>query len=214
MSLHVGIVAAGPIDEIPDLSNYPKVNYWIGVDEGAKVLYEAGIQTDLVMGDFDSIDPSLIETLQQSAQSVKVFPTVKDETDLELAFLEAIHLKPDQVLIFGATGGRLDHAWMNVQLLNMFADQNINAWLVNGQNEITLKKPGKYELEKDLSFPYISFLPFSEKVENLTLQGFRYPLDQHTIVQGSSLTISNEWSEKKGTYFFTSGIILVIKSRD
>ncbi|WP_279401208.1 hypothetical protein [Piscibacillus salipiscarius] len=32
----VGIVAAGPVAEIPDLTAYPHIDYWIGVDEGAK----------------------------------------------------------------------------------------------------------------------------------------------------------------------------------
>ncbi|MGP4072606.1 thiamine diphosphokinase [Piscibacillus sp. B03] len=212
--MKIGIVAAGPTDEIPDLNQYTDINYWIGVDEGSKILYDSGIQANLVMGDFDSLDEDLVEHIKACAQSNKEFSSIKDETDLELAFIEAINLSPEQVLVFGATGGRLDHAWMNVQLMKMFADHNIDAWLINNQNEMTLKLPGTYSIMKDSSFPFVSFLPFSSKVTNLNLSGFRYPLVDTTIVQGSSLTISNEWSEKKGTYFFTSGILLVIKSRD
>ncbi|MFD2638227.1 thiamine diphosphokinase [Piscibacillus salipiscarius] len=210
----VGIVAAGPVAEIPDLTAYPHIDYWIGVDEGAKHLYDLGIKTDLVMGDFDSLDSNLIEKIKSNARNVIEFPAIKDETDLELAFIEAINEKPEQVLVFGATGGRLDHAWINVQLMKLFSEHHIDAWLINKQNEMSLKLPGTYDMIQDSLFPYVSFLAYSEKVENLSLKGFKYPLNETTIVQGSSLTISNEWSEKKGTYFFTSGILLVIKSRD
>lgn len=214
MMTKVGIVAAGPSSEIPNLHDYSQVNYWIGVDEGAKFLYDFGLKTDLVMGDFDSLDSSLIEKIKSNAHHVIEFPEMKDETDLELAFLEAIKKEPEQVLVFGATGGRLDHAWINVQLMKLFSDKQIDAWLINKQNEITLKLPGTYHMLNDSSFPYVSFLPYSDEVEDLSLIGFKYPLTKTTIVQGSSLTISNEWSEKKGTYLFTSGILLVIKSRD
>ncbi|RPF56038.1 thiamine diphosphokinase [Aquisalibacillus elongatus] len=212
--MNVGIVAAGPVHDIPDLKKVNHIDYWIGVDEGANVLYESGIQADLLTGDFDSIEPNRLESIKQNTKAINQFSSIKDETDLELAFLEAIKLKPTTVYIYGATGGRLDHAWVNVQLLTMFAEKHLDAWMVNSQNEMTVKYPGKYELNKDLSYPYISFLPLSEVVNGLTLQGFRYTLEDQDINQGSSLTISNEWSEKKGTYFFNSGILLVIKSRD
>ncbi|TFB23254.1 thiamine diphosphokinase [Filobacillus milosensis] len=210
----IGIVAAGPKQEIPKLDKYKDIDFWIGVDEGASTLIESNIQPDLVIGDFDSIDTEKLETIKHKAKLVKEFPNEKDETDLELAFIEAIHLKPTTVYVLGATGGRLDHAWINVHLLVKFAHTDIDAWIVNNQNQMTLKAPGQHWLEKDSSFPYISFLPFTHTVEDLTLKGFKYELENRMIKQGSTLTVSNEWSEKKGTYFFNSGILLVIKSRD
>ncbi len=97
--------------------------------------------------------------------------------------------------------------------MKLFSEHHIDAWLINKQNEMSLKLPGTYDMIQDSLFPYVSFLAYSEKVENLSLKGFKYPLNETTIVQGSSLTISNEWSEKR-YLFFTSGILLVIKSRD
>ncbi|GEL75921.1 thiamine diphosphokinase [Tenuibacillus multivorans] len=214
MEKMIGIVGAGPQAEIPNLSHYQQINFWIGVDRGVDVLLNSNITPDLVIGDFDSISEERLSEIKQDSQKVKVYPSVKDETDLELAFIETIQLSPKKVFVFGATGGRLDHEWMNIHLLKHFAEKNIDVWLVNHQNELTMKYPGKYALLKDESLPYISFLPFSQTVEGLTLNGFRYTLEDHTITNDSTLTVSNEWSEKKGTYLFKSGILLVIKSRD
>ncbi len=46
-----------------------------------------------------------------------MFKPEKDETDMELALNWAIDQKPEMIRIFGATGGRLDHMFANIQLL-------------------------------------------------------------------------------------------------
>ena len=51
-------------------------------------------------------------------------------------------------------------------------------------------------------------------VENLTLLGFKYPLSNRHISFGSTLCISNELISEYGTYSFTSGILLTIRSKD
>ena len=48
---------------------------------------------------------------------MKRFKPEKNETDMELALNWAVEQKPDLIRIFGATGGRLDHLFANVQLL-------------------------------------------------------------------------------------------------
>ncbi|SRR5690554_2086903 len=210
----IGIVAGGVKEEVPPLKSYDEVNFWIGVDKGNTTLFEQGITPNVALGDFDSIDEHHKKEVFARVNEVKTFPEKKDETDLEIAIKEAIELAPSKVLIFQATGGRKDHEWVNILLLRHFAENEIDAWIINQQNELSLKMPGQYTLEKDDFFPYISFLSISETVSGLTLNGFKYNLSNEKIELGSSLTVSNEWNEKKGTYLFESGILLVIKSRD
>ncbi|MFB9972669.1 thiamine diphosphokinase [Allobacillus sp. SKP2-8] len=213
-SLQIGIVAGGPIEKIPNLNDYPWINYWIGVDHGALYLASHRMEIDLAIGDFDSISQAEYETIQTHAKKVKQFPSDKDSTDLELAIDESIELKAENVSIFGATGGRLDHAWINMFLLKKLAHANITAKLVDRQNQLSLHYPGVYSIEKEQQYPYVSFLSITEQVEDLTLEGFRYNLNAETITFGSSFTVSNECVEKKCTYSFSKGILLVIKSRD
>lgn len=100
-SLQIGIVAGGPIEKIPNLNDYPWINYWIGVDHGALYLASHRMEIDLAIGDFDSISQAEYETIQTHAKKVKQFPSDKDSTDLELAIDESIELKAENVSIFG-----------------------------------------------------------------------------------------------------------------
>ncbi|MFC0014292.1 MULTISPECIES: thiamine diphosphokinase [Allobacillus] len=212
--MQIGIVAGGPVEKIPNFDDYPWINFWIGVDHGALYLAKRQMEIDLAIGDFDSISQVEHETIQAHAKTFKQFPADKDYTDLELAIDESIDLKASNVWIFGATGGRLDHAWVNMFLLKKLAQVNIAAKLVDRQNQLSLHYPGTYSIEKEQQYPYVSFLSITEQVEDLTLEGFRYNLDGETITFGSSFTVSNECIEKKCTYSFSKGILLVIKSRD
>ena len=69
-------------------------------------------------------------------------------------------------------------------------------------------------MEKIDHLKYISFIPMTTSVENLTLTGFKYPLNNEHISFGSTLCISNELITNLGTYSFTKGILLVIRSAD
>ncbi|GAA0460904.1 thiamine diphosphokinase [Alkalibacillus silvisoli] len=200
--------------DLPPLDHYKDINMWVGVDFGAYILSQILGNFDLAVGDFDSVDNKEFKMIESKASQIEKHPTDKDDTDLELAIQMAIELNPDQVYIFGATGGRKDHEWINIMLLKKFNESGIEAWICNNQNEITLKKPGHYQLKRDDRFQYVSFLPISESVHNLSLKGFLYELDDTTVMSGSSLTVSNQWNEKIGTYLFTEGILIVVKSRD
>ncbi|MET3682091.1 thiamine pyrophosphokinase [Alkalibacillus flavidus] len=210
----IAIVAGGPVDDMPSFHHYPHITTWIGVDSGAYKLSQSFDQFDYAIGDFDSVNDDELAAIHEACASVHTYPSDKDDTDLELAIKLAISLDPDQVLVFGALGGRRDHEWVNMFMLQSFMPHHIDAWLVNKQNEITLKQPGTYHIERDDTFPYVSFLALTRTVKGLTLEGFKYPLKDQTIQSGSSLTVSNEWKEKIGTYLFTDGILIVIKSRD
>jgi thiamine pyrophosphokinase len=61
---------------------------------------------------------------------------------------------------------------------------------------------------------YISFLPMTLAVTNLTLDGFKFPLKDRHISMGSTLCISNELISDYGTFSFSKGILLVIRSDD
>ncbi|WP_337444049.1 hypothetical protein [Bacillus coahuilensis] len=54
----------------------------------------------------------------------------------------------------------------------------------------------------------------TESVKDLTLQGFKYPLENHFLRLGSSLCISNELIESHGSFSFTEGILMMIRSAD
>lgn len=211
----IAIVAGGPKSFIPDLSSYrSEVDDWIGADQGVEQIINHQLPLNLAIGDFDSASAKAVAELKVYADKTKTFPIEKDKTDLELAIDYAIKLKPQRIYFFGVTGGRMDHQLANIQLLIRLVEQNIQATIIDLQNQLTLYKPGEYRIESSHYYPFISFLPFTEKVEAIALEGFYYPLTGEDIKWGSTLCLSNQLISKSGTFSFRTGILIVVKSRD
>ncbi|CDQ19796.1 thiamine diphosphokinase [Halobacillus karajensis] len=211
----VVIVGGGPKSYIPDLQEFSCTDcIWIGADQGAEVLVEQGITPDIAIGDFDSVTEESLKEIKNRSHRIHIYPNEKDETDLELAINEALKEQPEHILLFGVTGGRMDHSQANIQLLYPLMQRNIKSTLIDRQNQVELVSAGMHKLVSDKRYPYISFLPVTLEVEDLTLQGFYYPLEKAYVPFGSTLCISNRLIEDTGTFSFESGILLVIRSTD
>ncbi|WP_108669740.1 thiamine diphosphokinase [Peribacillus acanthi] len=214
----VCIVAAGPIELIPSLDDFSELNpFWIGVDKGLNVLKQKGIHANAAFGDFDSITEAERKEIDEDQPNITLYPSEKDETDLQLALEWAINQKPNKIYILGATGGRLDHFMGAVQLLirdDVLSITDTEIFLVDKNNHITAKLAGQYTLSEDSTLRYISFFPITDEVQGLTLKGFKYPLLDMHISRGSTLCISNELISSHGHFSFESGILLVVRSRD
>jgi thiamine pyrophosphokinase len=213
----LNILAGGPTAYLPDLKPYTSgESSWIGVDRGVYTLLSKGIKPLYAFGDFDSLSEKELADVEKVITNLHKYKPEKDETDLELALDWAIAQKPQEIRIFGATGGRLDHFLANVQLLSKFLTivNRIDINIIDQKNVIFLKGPGTYNLPKLNHKKYISFLPFTPTVENLSLAGFKYSLENRNIFAGSTLCISNELISNYGTYSFSNGILIVIRSED
>ncbi|WP_407268003.1 thiamine diphosphokinase [Radiobacillus sp. PE A8.2] len=212
---YVAIVGGGPKDLIPDLHQYKdKVSCWIGSDRGVLHIIEQGVTPDVAIGDFDSVSAVEKALIKKNSRIYQEFPAEKDETDLELAVIKAIEQKADKLLLFGVTGGRIDHSMAAIQLLYRLLQQSIKGIIVDKGNWMELVQAGEYELTNESSYPHISFIPFSKEVTQLSLEGFFYPLNNTTVTWGSTLCVSNKLIREKGTFSFNEGILIVIKSRD
>ena len=211
----VAIVGGGPADCLPDLQAYrAKADYWIGADRGAVTLLHHQIKTDLAIGDFDSVSSNEFTRIRQTVDRVEVFPAAKDETDLELALLEALKQNPDEVIFFGVTGGRLDHTLANIQLLLSLKQEKVNGIIIDRSSQLQIVRPGVYEAAEEPEYPYISFLPVSPEVTGLSLSEFLYPLENAVITWGSTRCISNKLLSGSAVFSFKTGIMAVIRSRD
>lgn len=214
MILH--IFAGSPNYDIVSMyNNYVrKSDYVLGVDYGAYLLLRNKLYMDVSIGDFDSIKKHELSKLQLSNTNVKLYPKDKDFTDLELAVLLALEKNPSKIKIYGATGGRLDHFYSSLNILNYSIKYSVDIEIINDKNQIFLLKPGTYEFDKKDTFKYISFFAYLEDVKNLKLEGFKYSLDNYTLKISSNLCISNEFKEAKVTISFSSGYLLVMRTSD
>lgn len=215
--MKINLVAGGPSNLIPDFHLYDAANViWVGIDRGVFYLLKAGFKPAAAFGDFDSVSEEEMTEIEKVVTDLKKFKPEKDETDMELALNWALEQDPDSIKIFGATGGRLDHLMANIQLLVKPLQQGspLHIEMIDTKNILFVKKPGSYTVSKLDEYKYISFLPVTPAVTGMTLKNFKYPLNDCHIPMGSTLCISNELIRGHGTFSFSEGILLVVRSRD
>lgn len=215
--MKINILAGGPIDHVPDLAEFTdEKSVWIGVDRGVFYLIEKKIKPSMAFGDFDSVSLDEMEEIKKQVEHVNRFNPEKNETDMELALTWALSRNPEEIRIFGASGGRLDHFFANVQLLikPVLSNNLTTIYLIDQKNIIFVKRAGHYPIAKNSLKKYISFIPVTQKVKNITLEGFKYPLNNSHISLGSTLCISNELVGDDGTFSFSEGILIVVRSQD
>ena len=187
----------------------------IAVDAGLEAAKALDLEPDMIVGDFDTVKPEILEYYRQREHIVwDTHEPEKDETDTELALLRAQASGCEEIVILGATGGRMDHMIGNIHLLFPCLQKGIEAYILDSKNRIYLIDGERKFYKENLWGKYISFLPLTEKVKGITLTGFKYPLFEKDIEIGSSLCISNELAEEVGTVTFADGVLIVVESHD
>ena len=214
---YVIICAGGPESEITDLTEFSQENtVFIGADRGALHLLEKGIIPHEAVGDFDSISEDEFGTIKKAVDIVGQFRSEKDETDTELAVTRALSYDPEQIILTGVTGGRLDHMESALHLLYRLQIENpaILFTIRNRLNELSMLLPTVHELEPIRHLPYVSFFPFGGPVTGLTLTGFKYETVDATLETGITRFTSNELATCSCTISFLEGICLMVRSSD
>lgn len=138
----------------------------------------------------------------------------KDDSDTQSAVNHMISEGSREILIFGATGTRLDHVLANLGLLSMGREKGVHIALADQWNYITLVDRGTV-LKKKNSLENMFLSLQLEDVSGLTLKGFKYPLDGYDLtVADSGLTVSNEIAAETAEVTYDRGSLLMIMSRD
>lgn len=209
------LVVAGGLEPSTELIKYisSKVDYIIGVDKGCNCLLRNNIIPQYIMGDFDSIDESVLKKFKQSNVKFTKYNAEKDFTDTESAFEYSINeLKAEYIYLLGGTGKRMDHFFGNIGVLKRALDKNINAYMLDDYNEIYLINQSQ-TIQSDKG-KYISFQAYCDCVENFTIKNAKYELENYSLSLGDPLTISNEFMDRPIKVSFDSGTLLIIKSID
>ncbi|MFN3492786.1 MAG: thiamine diphosphokinase, partial [Anaerolineales bacterium] len=165
-----------------------------------------GLIPNLIIGDMDSL-PSNFQ-LSTFDGEVILFPKDKNETDLELAIQHAITLNPEEILIIGALGGRIDHTLANIALLTNFRRVACDLRLNDGLEEISLCKD-QIEI-KGRSGDVVSLIPYQENVEGVATQNLKWQLKNETLYFNKTRGISNEMISDTATISITKGLLLIV----
>ena len=112
--------------DLPDIGKARAIlrndDYIICADGGTRQASALDLKPDLVIGDMDSTDSAYLQHLQADGVLIERYPRAKNETDLELAIQRAIELKPKEIIIVAALGGRIDQTLANIALLSTGCD--------------------------------------------------------------------------------------------
>jgi thiamine pyrophosphokinase len=149
-----------------------------------------GLIPDLVIGDFDSIEPDLLVQLEERGCQTRRHPVDKDATDLELALAASLAGFPDRIVVLGGAGGRLDHQLaIHHQLLALAAHVRVEHW--PGESLAVPLVAGdvrRFHIEGEpVGF---SLIP-SDRGARITLRGAEWDLDAVDLPAGTCRGVSN-----------------------
>ncbi len=188
----------------------------IACDKGYETCERLSLTPNLVIGDFDSASPGVVDRITARGIEIKILNPVKDDTDTEAALRYAFDITDelDSIFIFGGTGSRIDHMLGNIALLGLGLKNNRNVILLDSHNFIQMIRPGDiYIVDKEEGL-FVSVIPYMGVARKVTMEGFKYPLTEADIKGFDTLTISNQVVAQEGHIFLEDGYLIVIESRD
>lgn len=212
ISVTVLIFANGDIPEVEWIRPYlSAASFVIAADGGSRHLLLLDHPPDVLIGDLDSLPAEAQAWRETNGRKLVIYPHDKNETDLELALLYAVHHFADDIQIFGALGGRLDQTLANIMLLAHPAlaerraelvTENQQAWLVTEWTEV----------EGQIG-DLISLIPIGGDVLVKETIGLRWPLSNEVLSVGLARGVSNEMIASLATIAIAYGTLLCIHTR-
>jgi thiamine pyrophosphokinase len=201
--------------ELPDLEQARSLlhndDYIICADGGTRHAVALGIQPHLIVGDMDSATKEAVQAFQAADVPMELFPHDKDETDLELAIQRAVDLQPEQILILGALGGRLDQTLGNLALLTSSRLVARDVKLDDGVEEVFVcrKQAVIHGKRGDL----VSLIPRLGAVSGIRTKDLKWPLHNETLYPDKTRGISNEMLGELASVWIESGLLLIVHRR-
>lgn len=216
----VNLLVGGPEADWPvgltDKMQHPTADeVWVGADYGAVRLVKQGVKPILAVGDFDSSTAAEIQLVRDHAVKSVVRPKKEDVTDTVLALRYIFQeLTFDKVVIYGATGARLDQLLSNIffVLTPEFKPVCEKIEIVDRWNQVGFYLPGQHLLKKLPNTRYLAFACLN-KVTDLHLYDAKYQLDGVDFSEPVSLS-SNEFVGETTSFSFQSGVVCAIQTHD
>jgi thiamine pyrophosphokinase len=186
-------------------------DYIICADGGTRHALALGLKPHLVIGDMDSINKYEWQDLETSGVSVELFPQDKNETDLELAIHRALELDAEEVIIIGALGGRLDQTLGNIALLATPPGNSRNIRIDDGVEEIFFCRDQVQVHGRNGDI--VSLIPWGNPVHGVQTEGLKWTLHSESLYPEKTRGISNEMVREVANIKISSGVLLIVHTR-
>ena len=177
-------------------------------DGGANFAFKYGKIPEVIVGDLDSIEKKVLEYYKSKNILIKKFPKDKDFTDFELILKEINKISEnknfvEKIFVVGGLGKRIDMTLSNLFIMEKY--KNL-VFLQENEEIFYAEKSFVLKNKKDCEF---SIIPISEKVEKLTLKGFKFETDEIGVKRESSRLVSNVICRDEASVEFESGKMII-----
>ena len=178
-------------------------------DGGANFVFKYGKMPEMIVGDLDSIEKGVLEYYEKKNILMKKFSKDKDFTDFELILEEISKIEKNRnylkkIFVVGGLGKRLD-----MTLSNLFIMEKYKNLVFLQENEEIFYAEKSFVLKNKKEHEF-TIIPISEKVEKLTLKGFKFETDKIDVKRESSRLVSNVICRDEASVEFESGKLIII----
>ena len=177
----------------------------IAADSGLAAFDAAGLMPDLLVGDMDSVAPEVLGRYEGRLPEHRL-SSIKDDTDGVDALDWAIARGATHITLLGALGGRLDHAMANVMLLVRAHEKGAQARILS--ETVRIARVDGEAVLSGAKGDTVSLVPLGE-ARGVTLTGFFYPLNDHTLTSDYPLGVSNVVTQDEATVSVAQGDLIM-----
>ena len=163
----------------------------IAADGGYESAKKAGFEPDIIIGDFDSSAPP-----EDTEAFVVKLKRDKDDTDMLAAVKTGLRRGCDTFVIYGGTGGRLDHTVANFGVLAYLNAFGAQGYLIDEHSVATAITDGKFSPPAG-AVGTVSVFAFGGNAEGVTLKGLKFPLENYELTPEFPIGVSNETTDGK-----------------
>jgi thiamine pyrophosphokinase len=184
----------------------------IAADGGANRLYKGSYTPDLIVGDLDSIEQSVRDHYSSKGVTIIQDPC-QDSNDLDKALQQAVqHSDIDNIIIWGAFGGRFDQEMASIQALFKWNHLHFRLVLLNEHNCAVLLNTGHHTIELQHHMGRTcGLIPMGGPCESVTTTGFEWDLNQQSMEFGGLVSTSNRLTGTHATVETSHALLLTIQ---
>lgn len=176
----------------------------IAADAGYRICLREGITPDLLLGDFDSLEPPA------AFPHLCRLPVEKDETDTLAALRIGLERGCTDFWIYGGTGGRrLDHTLANLQSLLFLRRRGARGWLYDDNFVWTAIENEALCIQRTVEWGLFSAFCLGDRAEGVYEEGFQYPLEDAVLTPEFPLGVSNHILERSARISVRKGALAV-----
>lgn len=177
----------------------------VAADSGLEHAVQYSIEPDAIVGDFDSVDETLLQT-RYAGITRRTYEREKDYTDTELGLEYLWEHGAGEITIIGGGGGRLDHLFGIAVLFDR--DRYPRRWVTDNADVTIIDDSIEFSSNAGET---VSFFPAGPDKCRMRSQGLRWELNTLQWDRGDA-GISNECIKERCKVEVLSGRLLMVRA--